>query len=93
MRSRVNERFRKALEALPEAVQRKAHDAYAKWRDDPSYPSLRYKKIHDTLPIFSVRIDRDWRALGILEGGEMIWFWIGSHADYDKLVSRLRRKG
>jgi hypothetical protein len=31
----------------------------------------------------------DYRALGVKEGDEIIWFWIGSHADYDRLLSRL----
>jgi hypothetical protein len=57
VRSHVNERFRKGFDALPEAIQKKARDAYALWSRDPRHPSLRYKKIHDSLPIFSVRID------------------------------------
>ena len=43
-------------------------------------------------PIYSVRIALGWRAVGILEGEEMIWFWIGSHAEYDRLVGRMRRR-
>jgi len=37
--------------------------------------------------------ERGWRAIGIVQNGEMIWFWIGSHAEYDKLLTQLRRKG
>jgi len=92
VRSRVNERFRKAFDALPDPVQRKARDAYARWLADPAYPSLHYKKIHDTLPIYSVRVDLGWRAVGVLEGGDMTWFWIGSHAEYDRLVANLRKR-
>jgi hypothetical protein len=40
-----------------------------------------------------VRIALGWRADGILHGEEMIWFWIGSHAEYDRLLAQLRRKG
>ena len=72
MRSRTSERFRKAFDELPEAIQRKARDAYAQWTANPAHPSLRFKKIHDSLPIFSVRVDRGWRVVGILEGDEMI---------------------
>jgi hypothetical protein len=92
MRSRTSERFRKAFDALPQSIQHKTREAYARWSANPAHPSLRFKKIHDTLPIFSVRIDRDWRAVGILENDEVVWFWIGSHADYDDLVSRLRKR-
>jgi len=50
---------------------------------------LRYKKVHDALPVYSVRIDLDWRALGILEHGEMVWFWIGPHSEYEKVLKKL----
>lgn len=92
MRSHVNERFRRAFAALPEAIQKKTREAYALWTQDPRHPSLRFKKIHDSLPIFSARIDRDWRAVGILKGSDMVWFWIGSHADYEKLIASLRKR-
>ncbi len=42
-----------------------------------------------TLPIYSVRIDLDWRALGVLKQGVVIWFWIGPHSEYEKLLSKL----
>ena len=93
MRSRTTERFRKAFESLPVEVRRQARDAYARWHENPAHPSLQYKKIHATQAIYSVRIALGWRAIGLLEGDEMIWFWIGSHAEYDTLLSRLRRGG
>ena len=93
MRSRVNERFRKAFDELPEEIQRRSRKAYARWHENPSHPSLQYKKVHGTQPIYSVRIALGWRAIGILQGEEMIWFWIGSHAEYDKLLAQLRRQG
>ncbi len=39
-----------------------------------------------TEPIYSVRISRGYRALGLRDGDLVTWFWIGSHADYDKLL-------
>ena len=56
---------------------------------DPYHPSLRFKKVHPTKPIFAVRISRDYRALGVRRNDSMIWFWIGSHAEYDQLRKRL----
>lgn len=41
--------------------------------------------------IFSLRITKDYRAIGIQEDERIIWFWIGSHGDYDKLVKQLRK--
>lgn len=93
MRSRVNERFRRAFEALPEEIQRRARESYARWHENPAHPALQFKKIHGTQPIYSVRVALGWRALGVQVDDEIIWFWIGSHADYDKLIARLRRGG
>jgi len=89
VRSRTTERFRNAFDALPEHVRRQAREAYKTFERNPKHPSLRFRQVHPTRPIYSVRISRDYRALGLREGGEIIWFWIGSHADYDNLLARL----
>ena len=59
------------------------HGAYQLLRQDPKHPSLHFKKI-DVL--WSVRIGLHYRALGaeIEDGG--LWFWIGTHADYDGMT-------
>jgi hypothetical protein len=54
---------------------------------DPSHPGLQFKKVHAKRPIYSVRIGLGYRALGTKDGDDIVWFWIGSHADYDKLIS------
>ncbi len=41
------------------------------------------------MPIYSVRISIDYRAVGIVKNNEIIWYWIGGHSDYDKLLSKL----
>ena len=89
LKSKTTEKFRKAYRELPTNVQRLAREAYRLWQSDPSHPSLHFKKVHDTKPVYSVRISLGWRALGAKEGGTMVWFWIGSHADYDYLLSKL----
>jgi hypothetical protein len=45
------------------------------------------KRVHAIQPIYSVRIARGYRALGLRDGDLVTWFWIGSHADYDKLLT------
>ena len=74
---------------MPDNVKRQARDAYRLFLENPRHPSLRFKKVHATEPIYSARISLDYRAVGIVEGEEILWFWIGSHADYDKLLSNL----
>ena len=50
----------------------------------PTHPSLQFKRIG---ALWSVRVGRDYRALGKESDQHIVWFWIGSHSDYDKLVS------
>ena len=75
MLSRTTGGFRAQLAALPKPVREKANSAYALWKANPGHPSLRFKKVHATLPIFSVRVDRDYRAVGVVRGDAMVWFW------------------
>ena len=91
MTSHTTERFRSALAALPKRVQRRAYKAFRVSLRDPSHPSLRFKQVHATRPIYSARVGLAYRALAVREGDDVIWFWIGSHADYDQLVTQLRR--
>ena len=89
MTSRTTKRFRKLLGELPPHVQKQAREAYLTWARDPWQPQLQFKQIHTTRPIFSARIGRDWRAVCIRTGDSAIWYFIGSHADYDKLIKQL----
>jgi hypothetical protein len=55
----------------------------------PRDPSLRFKKVHPRLPIYSVRVDLNWRAVGVLEGETVLWFWVGPHSEYEALLKAL----
>jgi len=89
MISRTTRRFRLALAQLPGQVRQQAREAYRLFSLDPNHPSLRFKKVHPTEPVYSARISIGYRAVGVFDGDEIIWFWIGSHADYEKLLERL----
>ena len=88
MKSHITRRFRDQLAALPESVQRQATEAYRRFQQDPWHTSLRFKPIHAAQRIYSVRIGIAYQAIGRDEDG-ITWFWIGSHADYDRLVTQL----
>jgi len=45
--------------------------------------------VHPTLPVYSARVNREYRAVGVRDGDEMVWFWIGGHTEYDQLLIRL----
>ena len=89
MISHATDGFWKLHDALPAKIQRQVKSAYQKFQQNPAHLSLQFKQIHQTKPIYSVRINRDYRVVGIKDGNEIIWFWVGSHSDYDKLLSRL----
>ena len=89
MTSKTTKRFRSAFAALPYHVQSQARKAYCPFRKDPDHPSLQFKKVHSSEPIYSARVSLGYRALAVRENEELIWFWIGSHAEYDRLLKSL----
>jgi mRNA-degrading endonuclease RelE of RelBE toxin-antitoxin system len=89
VKSRTTAQFRKLFADLPEQTQEQTRAAYRQFKENPSHPSLRFKKVHPKLPIYSARISKNYRAVGQLDGDTAIWFWIGSHAEYGKLLSQM----
>jgi len=72
MKSRATPSFWNHYHKLPPSVQRSAKRAYARFRQNPNHPSLRFKKVHTEQEIYSVRITEDYRALGVREGDTII---------------------
>jgi hypothetical protein len=79
----TTKRFWKCYEALPTAIQQVADQNYELRKADPSHPSLHFKKVGE---YWSVRAGRGYRALGVETKQGISWVWIGSHAEYDKLL-------
>ena len=86
MISRTTEAFRRALDALPPEIRLRAREGYLLFRSNPSHPSLRFKRVHASRPIYSVRITLAYRALGLVQDDTIIWFWVGSHDEYERLI-------
>ena len=89
MKSSATPRFWAAYRKLPPDIQGLARKAYRLFASNPRHQSLRFKKVHGYEPIYSVRVALGYRAVGLLEGDDITWFWIGSHADYDRLLEKL----
>jgi hypothetical protein len=87
--SRTTEKFRGLFILLPSVIKLQAKQAYQHFKKDPYHPSLQFKRVHSSKPIYSVRVNSDYRAVGIIKDNEIIWFWIGSHNVYDKLLKKL----
>jgi hypothetical protein len=88
MNSRTTRRFRELFSALPAQVQRKARESFRLFRQDPTHPGLHFRQVHRDPPFFSARVGISYRALAARDGNTWIWFWIGSHADYDHLLAQ-----
>lgn len=81
--------FMTLYRALPESVRQQARQAYSLFQQDPHHPSLRFRQVHPMRPIFSARVGQHYRAVGVRQGNDIGWFWIGSHSDYDYLLRHL----
>jgi hypothetical protein len=86
MQSRTTRRFRRLFAELPAGAQRDASRAYRLFAGNPSHPSLQFKKIEGEDDIYSARIGLDYRALAVVKKDRVVWYWIGSHSEYDRLV-------
>jgi hypothetical protein len=76
-------RFWDCYERLPEAVRELADHCFDLLKANPRHPSLHFKK---TGKYRSVRVGLHYRALGIEVSEGVLWFWIGTHSDYDNLL-------
>ena len=89
MKSFTTREFREMLVVLPVSLLRQTREAYRFFRENPAHPGLHFKKVFADPPTYSARVGIGYRAVGILDGDSVVWFWIGTHADYDKLLKSL----
>jgi len=86
MQSRVTRKFWRLFSGLPDDVQRDAKRAYGLFQSDPTHPRLQFKKLQGEENIYSVRIGLGYRALGVMNKDRIVWYWIGNHSEYDRLI-------
>jgi hypothetical protein len=72
-------------EQLPAHVRALADKNFKLLKSDAGHPSLQLKKVSR---YWSVRVGRDYRALAVEYDGGLLWFWIGAHAEYDRLLKQ-----
>ena len=72
-------------EALPRPIQRLADENFRLLKRDPRHPSLRLKKVGSRY--WSARVGSDYRAVAVESSRGLIWFWIGPHAEYERLLA------
>ena len=83
MRHFASPKFWALYRALPDSIRAAADKNFVLLKENDRHPSLHLKRIGD---VWSVRVGIQYRALGSDVEGGILWFWIGTHADYDRLV-------
>jgi mRNA-degrading endonuclease RelE of RelBE toxin-antitoxin system len=81
--------FRRDFAKLPRNIQERARAAYRRFQADPSHPGLQFKQLHSSSQLWSVRVTESYRAVGVRDGDKIIWFFIGTPAEYDRLLANL----
>lgn len=87
MNHRTLPRFWKHYSQLPREAQELADKNFELLKSNPNHPSLHFKKVDDKRQLWSVRIGIQYRALGREKPDGIVWFWIGTHAEYEKLLA------
>jgi hypothetical protein len=85
---RANPKFWQFYAQLPEEIQRLADENYALLKNDPRHPSLHFKKAGR---MWSVRVGIHYRAVAVEVGSDIVWFWIGHHSEYDRIIAGRRK--
>ncbi len=85
MKHHASERFWRLYEALPEAVRSQADKNFRLLKADPQHPSLHFENVGR---LWSARVDARHRALAVRDGENLVWFWIGDHDAYERLIRR-----
>ncbi len=80
---RTTRRFWRCYDALPSEIQRVADQSFVLLQRDPRHPSLHFKKIGK---LWSARVGIHHRALAVPDPTGFLWVWIGTHAEYDRLI-------
>jgi len=81
----ATERFWQLYNALPQDIQRLADKSFELLKEDPRHPSLHFKKIGR---FWSARVGVHYRALAVEQEKDFVWFWIGHHDSYDRLLKQ-----
>ncbi|MEF2073291.1 hypothetical protein [Consotaella aegiceratis] len=75
--------FWRAYDSLPAPIRTSADRCFKRLKAEPFHPSLHFKSVGR---FWSVRVGLRYRALAVRTGDDIIWFWIGSHAEYNRLL-------
>jgi hypothetical protein len=82
---RAAQRFRRLFAELPQEVQQLARENFLLLKANPRHPSLHLKRVGR---YWSARVGSSFRAVGVDAPDGIVWFWIGPHEEYDRIIKR-----
>jgi hypothetical protein len=83
MKHRASKKFWQHYHRLPVAIQDLADKNFALLKANPQHPSVQFKNVGR---MWSARVGAHFRALAVESGPELVWFWIGTHAEYNRII-------
>jgi len=86
MQSRDTRKFWRLFADLPADVQTDARRAFRLFQGNPALPGLQFKKPEGEDGLYSARIGLEYRVLGVVNKERIVWYWIGHHSEYDRLI-------
>ncbi|MBI2929448.1 MAG: hypothetical protein HYY24_27610 [Verrucomicrobia bacterium] len=85
MRHWTTAEFWQHYRVLPAEVRRLARKNYRLLRENPQHPSLHFKPVGPNT--WSARVGLKYRAVAARVESGFVWFWIGSHDEYERLIA------
>jgi len=89
VKSHLTDDFFECFAKLPERIKKLARENYKLWAENPYHPSLSFKRGGKKYPAYSARVGLGWRVLGFRDEDTIVWFWIGSHSEYERMIKGL----
>lgn len=89
MQHRATFAFWQAYKALLLNVRNRADKQFALLKSNRQHPSLQFKKVGESRgqEVWSARVTLNYRALALKRANGFLWFWIGDHESYGRLIS------
>ncbi|MGH2484448.1 MAG: hypothetical protein ACRDHE_00400 [Ktedonobacterales bacterium] len=87
MHSLTADRYWECFRTLPKEIRKQAYEAYGQFALDSFFPGLAFKEVNKLRHLWSVRVTRGYRAVGVREGDSITWVWIGTHREYEKFIA------
>lgn len=88
MNSKAAPQFWRLYNRLSRREQQRVRKAYQIWKTNPSAPGLRFKRVSEEEPLYWTRVSDDYRVPGLVESDSIIWFWIGRHDEYERILNK-----